>query len=106
MCELLVRTKDKGDGLTFAGDVVAVQRDGWPWGTSEYGAGAHPFWRVVKLPGVPEFVFQDMLEPAIDAAGNLLAKRAKHFHALKGGHLNLDDMNSARRVKAFNKSAG
>lgn len=75
MCELLIRTQDRGDGQWFAGDVVAVQPDGWPWGGKERGENAHPFWRVVEMPGVDPAAYADML-----AAGKSTA-RARYFDA-------------------------
>lgn len=98
MCELLIRTQDRGCGQWFAGDVVAVQADGWKWGLAEYGAGAHPFWRVVKVPGVPASVFNDMLEPVMDKQGTMRLGRKKHFGALTK-EPTLLELNAARLIK-------
>jgi hypothetical protein len=58
VAELLVRTEDKpktGDPYTDRhrsgrGCVIAIQPDGWQWSKAEQSA---PFWRIVKLPGIP-----------------------------------------------------
>lgn len=58
MAELLVRTEDKpasGNPLTDRhrsgrGCVITIQPDGHPWSEAERTA---PFWRIVRLPGVP-----------------------------------------------------
>lgn len=99
MCELLIRTIDKGDGLCFAGDVIVCMPDGHGWGMAEAGPNPHPFWRVVKVPGVPQAVFADMLEPAINGKA-VRAFRAKHFAALTE-RPTLLELNAARRIKAF-----
>lgn len=68
MCEILVRVIDKtnpGDPYldakcTKRGDVISVQRDGWPWGVQEQ---LNPDWRIVKIPGVSVDDVASLLAP-------------------------------------------
>jgi hypothetical protein len=79
--EMLVRVLDrKGfDAKTNTvslrpGDVVTVQADGWKWSEKER---TNPEWCIVKLPGVHPLLHKDMEQPALDALGGLLLKRAR-----------------------------
>jgi len=85
MCEILLRVVDKVNledavrnrQASKAGDVIAVQLDGWNWGTDEL---ANPEWRIVKLPGLAESDFNDMLvSDTLEAQGKstIMRKRRK-----------------------------
>lgn len=69
MAELLVRIVDKAAEvmgpviakdvlISGAGDVIVVQRDGWPWGRKELQSD---YWRIWRIPGNPE-KYEEMLE--------------------------------------------
>jgi len=80
MAELLIRIVDKGDGMSFRGDVIDVRPDRFNWGIEERRA---PFWRIFTLPGRPDG-YADMMLPLRDSGGAgrgdmVYAKRAKHF---------------------------
>lgn len=104
MAELLVMTENRGAGI-YAGDVVAVQRDGWSWGAAEAGIGAHSFWRVLRVPGAPEQAFADMLDPVTDANGAVVVYRRKlyapEFIRACGDSVTAAELNAARKVKAI-----
>ncbi len=70
MAELLVRVVDKvhadfylNCACTKRGDVIAVQPDGWAWGTGEL---EHPEWRIIALPGVDPSDLSGLLAPELD----------------------------------------
>lgn len=70
MCELLIRVADKMNDDPFKdakctkrGDVIHVAPDGWPWGNEEKTL---PFYRIVRLPGVPLEEAQALLGPELD----------------------------------------
>lgn len=87
MCEILLCVKDRGNILSLdlalyhrlpkQGDVVAVQEDGWPWGSCELGQtvqgnpnGNHNFFRVIKLPNVTVNQASRILSPEVDIDPN------------------------------------
>lgn len=71
MAELLIRIRDKvnQDSIYLdcsclkRGDVVTVQRDGWPWGDKEL---SNPDWRILAVPGTSVNVFQALLAEEVD----------------------------------------
>lgn len=70
MCEMLVRVVDKVNDdpyldaqCTKRGDVIAIQPDGWVWGTEEL---RNPEWRIIKIPGVPVVQAASFLGPEMD----------------------------------------
>jgi hypothetical protein len=83
MCELLVRVVDKVNHsdpyanakCTKRGDVIVVQRDGWPWGVQEQ---LDKQYRIVKVPGL-----------SVDDASSLLA-----------GEPEVDPQNPSRMLQA------
>lgn len=84
MCEILIRVIDKThpdpveDVLcTKRGDVLAVQEDGWLWGT---GDQSNPDWRIIKLPNIGVELFYDMLQRDEDANGVMLRKRKRFLN--------------------------
>lgn len=54
------------DFLWTPGDVIAVRRDGWPWGRMELG---NPLWRIWRLPGLPADCLQDLVEDESNQIG-------------------------------------
>lgn len=65
MAELLIRICDK-PGLhpanriiATAGDVIAIQPDGWPWGKKELD---NPEWRIWRLTGIEPERILDLCE--------------------------------------------
>lgn len=64
MCELLLRMADKrgtrvNETVSMAGDVIAIRRNGWPWGRLEV---SNLEWRIWRLPNVDENALLDLLE--------------------------------------------
>jgi len=68
MAELLIRVYDKTNpdsiyldaGCCKRGDVIAIQDDGWPWGSQELTL---PIWRIIKITGVPAANLTSLLTP-------------------------------------------
>lgn len=68
MCELMVRVIDKEPCVDpydtikqhKAGDVIAIQADGFAWSATEL---ASPDWRLLKVPGVAVGAFANLLTP-------------------------------------------
>lgn len=61
------------------GDVIAIQPDGWTWGTDELGS---PCFAMLRLPGVPMNDLAKLLERAEDGYGQTRWYR-KHYIDLK-----------------------
>jgi hypothetical protein len=98
MCELLIRTEDRGCGQSFAGDVIHVAPDGWAWGRMEL----QPPFRVISLPGVNPNAFIDMVEPLRSGSG-IICKRESYFDLNEIGNATLDELLRAKRKR---RSAG
>lgn len=70
MCELLIRTKDKGSDKDAAkdaliskrGHVIAVCPDGWGWTKAEQD---NPEWAIVKMPGVAVSDYAALVAPVV-----------------------------------------
>jgi hypothetical protein len=84
MSELLIRVTDKTNpdpyldvGCCKRGDVIAVCEDGHQWGSQELTA---PYWRILKLPGIPVATAQNFLASQVDLSptdkSRMLLKRA------------------------------
>lgn len=87
--ELLIRVIDKtasppdpiNDALcTKAGDIIAIQPDGWAWGTQER---LNPDWRIVTVTGLLQSEINSLLAPepppTLDRVYYLLRKRGIKF---------------------------
>jgi hypothetical protein len=64
VCELLLRIVDKcgtrlNDTISMAGDVITIQRDGWPWGRLEV---TNLEWRIWRMPDIDANALLDLLE--------------------------------------------
>jgi hypothetical protein len=95
VAELLVRIEDRGDGLSFAGDVIHVADDGWTWGRME----TKPPFRVVKVPGAARERFLDMLEPLRSADGGSVAYRARYFVGEIPDEATIEQLDAMRRYR-------
>ena len=82
MAELLFLTKQRANKTMSPGDLVTVQRDGWPWGRAERGQNADPMFCVVAVPGVPVEAFAPLLEPVDNGAGLQVLFRRLHVNLL------------------------
>jgi hypothetical protein len=91
MAEILLRIVDSvtddpkmAERASKRGDVISVQRDGWPWGREELKS---EFWRVVKMPGVDPRDLADLMEPEVlagkDGTLTIVRKRAKQLNVDK-----------------------
>lgn len=86
MCEMLARTVDKAPldtpdaqaRVSQAGDVIAVQDDGWLWSKEERSS---PFWIIVQIPGVAAEKMAAYLgsEPGDPLVSRYLRRRAFKF---------------------------
>lgn len=103
----------KSDFVWTEGDVITVQRDGWPWGRMEL---CHPLWRIWRLKGISSDGLQDLVEDEVNRIGGMtftVRQRVRYLdlsssqaRALlaRGYFLNLDDRDvkrvlSWRRIK-------
>lgn len=98
MAELLVIKQQRMNRSMFPGDVVTVQRDGWPWGRAERGPDADPLWFVLTVEGVPPDAFDEFLQPLIVNGRQALFRRV-HLNLLALGERPTFEQVLAARVE-------